>query len=1046
MSVCSDRPFQRLCVLALYAIVVLVGSGSPRIAGAANGDCGQPLSAGPSPTATDALFILNVAVGVGVCDLCVCDTDDSGATTATDALKTLRAAVGVSVEIDCPPCGPVSLCDGLLSIDASGEPFDTLDIGDIPNAIDSVWAIITPEAGESGVGGVLLDDDNGDRLMVPTHPNEPISGGLVTVSITDGTKVCPIGSLEILPLPEAPADTSAKTLDAFLFLIDAVAGDFGLDGAELETTPLDELPVPLIPAALAQIVLAGPDNENSFAHLLDGTAPDAQDNLDLDLLNRCLAKVGLETVLQERLANRLPLIPAVSTVGGQPNAAGRANGTCLVLDHTVDFEIANAEELSRYMQEGLQSRNDQASINTVVSDALAMIFTVIGLGNTAAGASGAAVLYAWDQLEQATGNLLPSLLTKVEFDLENGGRIPEDRMDGSDGGTTPPYPEWTDPRLYARSLGMDLTRSSLEAAIVLANFIPISGLPGAELLKAGSLEGANGALDQLDTADCWTIAPSTWGPIGDARDREYLHANFFGDSVTEIIEFGSFEPIALGSTLLRISTTDAFSGPSVSAEKNIDVVRKQVLMQAPTITTQPGQPVEVVASIVDSYRLEKLDWEYPGFVVNPTVTRTSDTDYKLNFTAPTDRTKFPFEVKAFSTSINLAPITPRREGKTEIKTEAGIAIAPRGRCLPNGEPLDLVAVVSGLGDGEDDSVNWSQFGDGNLVPGASNTAVYTAPPSGEGEVLIEATLVADSSVMDEVSILYGACEINLDVGWYAGSSSSDPDRELVVDQMKSAYFSGPLFPEPDDLLLPPANWWNGRNRSVSSENSGSYLQPVPDDMGVFHDLLLSTSSTISAELTSSSGGQASLSMSWNTGAECKPIPKTKEGVECSNGMAQFDWNPVFWIQVPQAGTYQARLTMSCTRTGSDGIFAVGAETSLFRHVGGSASPLLPNSGTTGPTIDGLNPFNAPRPDPLPFPVGQTDFVCEPGAAPIDVEATWELGTPADPSKPDTVAFVILVTSLFMSPVDPLVVYDPPVGTYDQSGTISASVSLVRTGP
>ncbi len=59
--------------------------------------CGQPLT-DPSrsgPTASDALYTLQSAVGITVCDGAVCDVDASGTVAATDALAILRAAVGV---------------------------------------------------------------------------------------------------------------------------------------------------------------------------------------------------------------------------------------------------------------------------------------------------------------------------------------------------------------------------------------------------------------------------------------------------------------------------------------------------------------------------------------------------------------------------------------------------------------------------------------------------------------------------------------------------------------------------------------------------------------------------------------------------------------------------------------------------------------------------------------------------------------------------------------------------------------------------------------
>ena len=75
-------------------------------AGCQSVSCGDPDDTA-TVRASDALFILRVAVGVSQCDPCVCNVDNSAsgtAVTASDALRVLRASVGVSVELVCPAC------------------------------------------------------------------------------------------------------------------------------------------------------------------------------------------------------------------------------------------------------------------------------------------------------------------------------------------------------------------------------------------------------------------------------------------------------------------------------------------------------------------------------------------------------------------------------------------------------------------------------------------------------------------------------------------------------------------------------------------------------------------------------------------------------------------------------------------------------------------------------------------------------------------------------------------------------------------------------
>jgi hypothetical protein len=77
------------------------------------GVCGDPVDPGGALTArvgvtninaTDALFTLKAGVGSEVCELCVCDVNDSGDINASDALGVLQFGVGQPVVLNCPAC------------------------------------------------------------------------------------------------------------------------------------------------------------------------------------------------------------------------------------------------------------------------------------------------------------------------------------------------------------------------------------------------------------------------------------------------------------------------------------------------------------------------------------------------------------------------------------------------------------------------------------------------------------------------------------------------------------------------------------------------------------------------------------------------------------------------------------------------------------------------------------------------------------------------------------------------------------------------------
>lgn len=86
------------------------------------GVCGQPISDGNGPTATDALYVLRSSVGTVLCTLSACDTSADCSLTATDALRVLRKAVGADVKLDCmasclttTPCSDAgaAVCSGV---------------------------------------------------------------------------------------------------------------------------------------------------------------------------------------------------------------------------------------------------------------------------------------------------------------------------------------------------------------------------------------------------------------------------------------------------------------------------------------------------------------------------------------------------------------------------------------------------------------------------------------------------------------------------------------------------------------------------------------------------------------------------------------------------------------------------------------------------------------------------------------------------------------------------------------------------------------------
>lgn len=174
-----------LASLALLSLVAIDRSELVRHAHAAQGDCGQPVSTGGGPTATDALFVLRVAVGLDGCEICVCDVDGSGAITAGDALLALKGSVGEDIVLACISC------DG-------GGGAVLYGVGFLPPGDGMLYRIegyaTSPTAVEIGggnlslMGDIAIDPTTGDGYGVQT------SGGLFRIDLATGALLSSVAS------------------------------------------------------------------------------------------------------------------------------------------------------------------------------------------------------------------------------------------------------------------------------------------------------------------------------------------------------------------------------------------------------------------------------------------------------------------------------------------------------------------------------------------------------------------------------------------------------------------------------------------------------------------------------------------------------------------------------------------------------------------------------------------------------------------------------------------------------------------------------------
>jgi hypothetical protein len=156
---------------------------------AARGDCGQPVTAGPTPSASDCLSILYAAVGTAACDpICICDVDgSSGIPNATDALTCLRVATGVPdlLRCDCGRACPDTLDIAMFARIGRACDDDTdCTVGACDLAISRCVTAGDFDFGWTGLGHDI-DTNDMERLLARLSCGEATPCGVCTIDGVD---------------------------------------------------------------------------------------------------------------------------------------------------------------------------------------------------------------------------------------------------------------------------------------------------------------------------------------------------------------------------------------------------------------------------------------------------------------------------------------------------------------------------------------------------------------------------------------------------------------------------------------------------------------------------------------------------------------------------------------------------------------------------------------------------------------------------------------------------------------------------------------------
>lgn len=160
----------RLGLLFSAATVLTTIFAFASTANADQGDCGQPITTGSAPTASDALYVLRAAVGIASCSASVCDTDGSCVVTAGDALRLLGFVTGQDYELTCDLCGASTTSTSTTSTSTTTP--DPATWSDVLEIFEAKGCALSGCHGSGSTAGDLggLDNFNSGHSQLLNNP------------------------------------------------------------------------------------------------------------------------------------------------------------------------------------------------------------------------------------------------------------------------------------------------------------------------------------------------------------------------------------------------------------------------------------------------------------------------------------------------------------------------------------------------------------------------------------------------------------------------------------------------------------------------------------------------------------------------------------------------------------------------------------------------------------------------------------------------------------------------------------------------------------
>lgn len=630
---------------------------------------------------------------------------------------------------------------------------------------------ILAQAGEYADRLPVLEDDQGLFFYAPIHPVQPNQGGPLTVRLVQGEDLGPELTLTLEALPPAPG-AYALLVSTLRARVEQRAQAYSLSFEDLQAESFETVAQALLPLKVAQEIIDAADPAAvDLTTYVDDTGglltPEGR-----ELLDRYCGVAPLQDLVQAEIdafSGQTGPAPAWG-----PSGKGPASAPAGCIDRGPDLTTAPqlAEAMTWAKLGDLATAGTQGQILTALGTVLSVGGMLPGIPGAAYSVLGAGVA-AWEATAHETAGLYPSRFLSLTFDIDRT-TFPEDE---------PGHATWSNVRVVAASTGWtadaDMTNAILSGLGAGASPAQKLIIQGDQVLKEALFTTVDIGLPAALNAYGGVIefCPRQWSV--DITDLPYSTAQALSRRLDVDPATRQVRPLEVGPDVLRVAAQSSqFGGATIQTD--LPMVTNQILVHVSppdAFVTEPGkQEVEITVTL-ENVDLPTLLWDAgEGSWTDGLQDETNGPGVR-RMSTPADPKLYPFEVTVESLSRQgiRAGGLPPRVGIATIRLRKGtITVSPEGICVENGTPRTLAATVTDLAD---PGVAWTLEEPGTGLPSSDGSisagGVYTAPPSGSGEVVVVATSTADSTVRGQAEIQFGPCicswSLSIEGGYsYAG--------------------------------------------------------------------------------------------------------------------------------------------------------------------------------------------------------------------------------------------------------------------------------------